>query len=647
MCGIAGLLAMPMERNAMAAAAAAMAGTLRHRGPDDADAWADEAAGVALIHRRLSIIDLSPQGRQPMRSADGRYIATYNGEIYNYQEIRKQLENEGSGPWRGHSDTEVMLAAFSAWGFERALQSFTGMFALVVWDAVERCLLLARDRLGEKPLYYGLAGSAFAFASELKAFRTIDAFSARVDRQALALYARYACVPAPWSIYEGVRKLPAGAWLCVRQADVAARHLPEPRRYWSLYDAVAAGRANPFRGSDQDAVVELENVLAQAVERQMVADVPLGAFLSGGIDSSCIVSLMQAASSQAVRTFTIGFNENRYDEAKYAKAIAQHLGTAHTELYVTPREATAVIPRLPAIYDEPFADSSQIPTFLVSRLARSQVTVSLSGDGGDELFAGYNRYFWGPAVARIPGLARGAVRGMLTAASPATWEKLFGAGAPLLPGFLRPPAAGDKLYKLARLLDSTSEQDLYERLTSFWDRTPVLGAHPPAGNAQRYQLVEGLRLPERMMYLDTLTYLPDDILVKLDRAAMAVSLETRVPMLDRHVVELAWRLPLGMRIRGRERKWLLRRLLERYVPRQLTERPKMGFSIPLEDWLRGGLRDWAESLLAEARLAREGFFDAALVRKHWREHLSGERNWQHLIWIVLMFGAWLEHEGMA
>jgi asparagine synthase (glutamine-hydrolysing) len=645
MCGIAGLLAAPMQRNGVTASAAAMAAALRHRGPDDADAWSDEPAGVALVHRRLSIIDLSPQGRQPMRSADGRYTVTYNGEIYNYKDIRSQMERESGTRWRGHSDTEVMLAAISSWGFERALERLTGMFALAVWDREEQALLLARDRLGEKPLYYGWAGDAFAFASELKAFRAIEGFRARVDREALALYAQYAYVPGPRSIYEGVNKLPPATWLAVRHADIVARRFPEPRRYWAFPHIVQGRRM--FGGTDQEAVKELENVLGSAVARQMVADVPLGAFLSGGIDSSCIVALMQAASSQPVRTFTIGFKEAHYDEARYAKAIARHLGTAHTELYVTPGEAMAVIPRLPAIYDEPFADSSQIPTFLVSQLARRDVTVSLSGDGGDELFGGYNRYFWGPGVARVPGIARSVLSSMLTAVSPAGWDRLFRTAGALLPASLNRPSAGDKLHKLARLLDATGEERLYERLTTFWDPSLVVrDASPPDGEKQ-FETLPGLTFPELMMYRDAVTYLPDDILVKLDRAAMAVSLETRVPMLDHHVVEFAWSLPFAMRIRDGEGKWLLRRLVERHVPLELIDRPKMGFSVPLEDWLRGDLRDWAEGLLDEARLAREGFFNPRMVRERWLEHLSGARNWQHLIWIVLMFGAWLEREGVA
>ncbi len=649
MCGLAGLFGGGAR---IGESAQAMAAALSHRGPDDADAWSDAAARVALAHRRLSILDLSPHGRQPMRSADGRYVAVYNGEIYNYAELRSRLEAEGRAPaWRGHSDTEVMLAAFVAWGFERTLERLRGMFALAAWDAAERTLLLARDRLGEKPLYYGWAGSSLAIASELKALRACPDFEPRVNREALALYARYGYVPSPWSIYEGVRKLPPGCWMAIGQADVDARRLPEPRRYWSLAEVVSRARKDSFRGSEPEAVEALEAVLRQAVSEQLVSDVPLGAFLSGGIDSTAIVALMQKVSGTPVRTFTIGFHEYRYNEAPHAAAVARHLGADHTELYVSDREAMDVIPQLPGIYDEPFADSSQIPTFLVSRLARRHVTVSLSGDGGDELFGGYNRYFWASGLWRrvgaLPGAARALGAKAIALLPPGAWDALHGACQPILPASLRLSQPGDKIHKLGRVAGARDEADLYERFMSLWHESPLKGATGAPPTSALCPEVPGLSLQERMMYLDLLTYLPDDLLVKVDRAAMAVSLETRVPMLDPRVVELAWRLPLSMKIGEGKGKRVLRRLLERHVPASLFERPKMGFGIPLEAWLRGPLRDWAETLLDERRLAAEGYFDPRKVRATWGEHLSGRRNWQHPLWVVLMFGAWLEHEKLA
>ncbi|TSA42044.1 MAG: asparagine synthase (glutamine-hydrolyzing) [Betaproteobacteria bacterium] len=644
MCGITGFWqnsgASPEE---LAAIARGMGNTLAHRGPDDAGVWVDSACGIALAHRRLSVVDLTPEGHQPMTSAAGRYVISFNGEIYNYRDVRGDLEAAHAAPtWRGHSDTEVLLAGIEHWGLAGALGRLTGMFAFALWDRHERQLHLVRDRLGEKPLYYGWANNVFAFGSELKALRALPHWQPAVDRTALALFTRFGCVPCPHSIYQGIRKLPPASLVTLSAQDVSARHCPEPQAYWSLRSAAERGAREPFAGDDTAATAQLDALLRRAVSRQMVADVPLGAFLSGGVDSSTIVALMQAQSPRPVKTFSIGFHENAYNEARFAAAVAKHLGTDHTELYVSAEQAMAVIPQLPVIYDEPFADSSQIPTYLVSQLARRHVTVSLSGDGGDELFGGYNRYFWGRDIWRGTGWMPQALRQMLarglTGVAPQSWDRLFTRCAPLLPRALRLPSPGDKLHKLARVLAVADADALYAALISFWtDVNPVRGvASAPAMNAA--PPFDDVRA--RMMFLDATGYLPDDILAKVDRASMAVSLESRVPFLDHSVVEFAWRLPLAMKMRNNQGKWLLRQVLYRYVPQQLIERGKMGFSIPLDSWLRGPLRDWAEALLDPAALQQQGYFDPEPIRNKWREHLSGTRNWQHHLWVILMFQAW-------
>jgi asparagine synthase (glutamine-hydrolysing) len=651
MCGIAGLWQPPDSPGGdLAALARGMADALAHRGPDDAGVWSDPAAGIALAHRRLSIVDLSPEGHQPMRSARGRYLVVFNGEIYNYRALRAELEAEGAAPaWRGHSDTEVLLAAVEHWGLEAALRRFVGMFAFALWDARERELHLARDRMGEKPLYYGWAGRTLVFGSELKALCAFPGFRREVDPDALALYFRYACVPAPYSIFTGAHKLLPGTFMTIGPQDFAARRRPRVQPYWTLAGAVDDGVRTASTGTSRELADELDRTLRAAVAGQMVADVPLGAFLSGGIDSSTVVALMQVQSSLPVRTFTIGFEEAGYNEAVHAKRVAQHLGTDHTELYVTPQDALAVVPSLPDMYDEPFADASQVPTYLVSQLARRSVTVSLSGDGGDELFCGYNRYRWGRRVRAWLGWAPGSVKrrvaASITVRSAADWDRVFERFGGVLPSALRYSAPGDKLHKLAGLLGAASDDQLYQRLVSYWPDGTVRrdATYPALLGWVAYGAPSSLRsFPERMMYLDALGYLPDDILVKVDRAAMRVSLETRVPLLDHRVVEFAWRLPLRMKLRDGQGKWLLRQVLERYVPRTLVERPKQGFAIPLDSWLRGPLRDWAEALLDEGRLRREGFLDHAAVRRRWDEHLSGTRNWQYHLWIVLMFQAWLD-----
>ncbi|MBF0560768.1 MAG: asparagine synthase (glutamine-hydrolyzing) [Alphaproteobacteria bacterium] len=644
MCGIVGFI----ERAGASSDAAArrvvlaMADSLRHRGPDDGGSWNDEATGVALGHRRLSVVDLSPAGHQPMTSACGRFVIVYNGEIYNAAEVRTELETAGQRPsWRGHSDTEIILEACAHWGVEAATKRLIGMFAFALWDRKERHMALVRDRLGIKPLYWGQFGDLFVFGSELKALRCHPGWRPEIDRNAITAFLRHNYIPAPHSIYRGVRKLEPGHILIVSPGSE-----PVITAFWSMEEVARSGQAERLDLSDADAIDRLESLLMDAVGRRMIADVPLGALLSGGIDSSTVVALMQAQSPRPIRTFSIGFREQGYNEAQHAKAVAAHLGTDHTELYVEPSHALEVIPRLPTMFDEPFADSSQVPTFLVSEMTRAHVTVALSGDGGDELFAGYNRYLFAAGMWRrlglLPPLARRAFAGLIHRLSPQHWNRVFG----LAPARWLPPQPGDKLHKLAGILAGDADA-FYLGLVSHWQEpeTLVLGATEPRGLL--WDPAVGRLVPdfiERMQYLDTRTYLPDDILVKVDRASMAVALEARVPLLDHRVVEFAWKLPPRFKIRHGQGKWLLRQVLHRHVPQALIDRPKMGFGIPIDSWLRGPLRDWAEALLDEGRLRAEGWLDPAPVRQKWREHLSGHRNWQYLLWDVLMLQAWLEHQ---
>lgn len=644
MCGVFGFLQPALEPGSARSLLERGLATLHHRGPDDSGTWFDTARGVALGHARLSILDLSHAGHQPMVSACGRFVLVFNGEIYNHLDLRRELEAGGLAPaWCGHSDTETLLASCVAWGLAATLKRATGMFALALWDRRESVLSLARDRLGEKPLYYGWHGDSFLFGSELKPLMSHPAFRKEVDRNALSAFIRFAYLPSPHTIFLDTKKLPPGCFLTV--TDKAAR----PVAYWSAREAAEAGRRNPFAGSEQDALAALDAHLRRAVAGQMMADVPLGAFLSGGIDSSMVVALMQAQSERPVKTFTIGFFEENYNEAEHAKAVASHLGTEHTELYVSAEQAMALIPRIPELYDEPFGDSSQIPTFLVSELARRHVTVSLSGDGGDELFGGYNRYFWARSIWSYLGWAprplRAALAGLLTTLPPYAWNQIFSGLSRLLPARWHYANAGDKLHKLADTLAVKTPEDIYLKLVSLWKTPDTLvlnGAEPPTALTDASQWAELPDFESRMMYLDQITYLPDDILTKVDRAAMAVSLESRVPLLDHRLVEFAWSLPLSMKIRDGHGKWLLRQLLYRHVPRELIERPKMGFGIPLDAWLRGPLKAWSESLLDEKRLVREGYFHPAPILEKWRQHQAGSRNWSYYLWNVLVFQAWRE-----
>ena len=646
MCGIAGFMAAT-RLDAIESIGARMADEIAHRGPDDSGVWFDRDAGVCLAHRRLAILDLSAAGHQPMTSSSNRFVISYNGEIYNHLEIRTEIEASGfDARWRGHSDTETLLAAVERWGVEGALERAVGMFAIALWDRSERRLTLARDRFGEKPLYYGWIGEgrhrAFAFGSELKALRAYPEFANPISRDTLALYAQHSVVPAPYSIYENIFKLQSGCVLTLDSRDFASQRVAiEP--YWRLTDFVLRGLRDPFR-DETEAVDALNDALLSSVALQAVADVPLGAFLSGGVDSSMIVALMQARSSRPARTFTVGFEEAGFDEANQARAVARHLGTDHHEIVVTSADALAVIPRLPALYDEPFADSSQIPTHLVCKCARSRVTVALSGDGGDELFGGYTRYSWAPRVSAWAGWLSPSVRRAISATIHRIPRSVWNGVGQALPGNRRVALLGDKAHKLADRLEYVSAiEDLYRCLVTEWplDARPVEAAgRLPTWLDDAGATESVLEAENRMMLWDALTYMQDDILAKVDRAAMGVSLETRIPFLDHRVFQLAWRLPLGMKIRQGETKWALRQVLYRYVPRELIERPKAGFAVPVSQWLRGPLRDWAEDLLDETRLSQEGYFNAKLVRGAWSQHLSERRDWGSRLWTVLMFQAW-------
>ena len=664
MCGIAGFVDCRGCRGAkeLEKIVEDMASTLGHRGPDDDGTWVDEKVGIALGHCRLSIIDLSDAGHQPMVSESGRYVITYNGEVYNFPELREKMKSVGY-KFKGYSDTETVLATIEKWGEEEAVKKFVGMFAFAVWDRRKRKLTLVRDRLGIKPLYYGLIDRDFVFASELKAFHQHPKWNSPLNRKSLALFMRYNYIPGPHSIYKNIYKLYPGSVLTLGidqlrrgssfdpnpGAESDDAHTVQPRQYWSMHEIGLKRYTDPFDGSDEEAEDELEDILRDAVSCRMISDVPLGAYLSGGIDSSLVVAIMQSFSATAVKTFTIGFYDQVYNEAPYARAVARYLGTEHTELYVTPEESMAVICELPCLYDEPFADSSQIPTFLVSKLASQRVKVSLSGDGGDENFGGYNNYFLAANIWRkvgwLPQFVRRCFGKLMKGISLNKWDNFCHFGNRFLPTDLQKRLSGDRVYKMADIIGAKTPDMLYMNLISHWKHVNlILGVEEELAAfdddpGERLRDHEFIR---RMMYTDMNRYLPDDILVKLDRASMAVSLEARVPILDHRVVEFAARLPLVMLIKGETGKHILRRVLCRYIPTNLIERPKKGFSLPIGSWLRGPLRDWAESLLDESRLRRELFLNPAPIRKKWEEHLSGKRDWKSDLWSVLMFQSWLD-----
>lgn len=626
-----------------------------YRGPDDSGQWLDENLGLALGHRRLSIQDISAAGRQPMYSASERYVVAFNGEIYNFPEIREEIEKQQPNhQWRGHSDTEIILEAFELWGIEASLKRMVGMFALALFDRQQKILTLARDRMGEKPLYYGWQGGSFLFASELKSLRAHPDWKNEINRDVIASYLRFNNFPETTSIYKGISKLMPGTFLQINldAKNNQPNNEPKLQTYWSVKDAALSGATdNAFKGTSDEAVNELDQLLRRSIQGQMISDVPLGAFLSGGIDSSTVVSLMQDLSIDNTKTFSIGFTEDEFNEAHHAKAVAEHLGTDHTELYVSPQQAMDVIPSLPKLFDEPFADPSQIPTFLVSQLAKQHVTVSLSGDAGDELFCGYSKYHKTPKmwakIARLPVPLRSILSATLAKTPIKVFDTLLAMANPGLKAMGRSAVSEGQLKNLALFLQCNNVDDAFHYTSSAWKNPEAIVKHanpiPSVFFEENLMLSDFDSDPRRnFMYLDQRTYLPDDILVKVDRCAMSVSLEGRIPMLDHRIVEFAWSLPTSLKMKEGQEKWPLRQVLYQHVPKKIIDRPKMGFGVPIDTWLRGPLRDWAEDLLDESKIKQQGFLYSKPIRKKWEEHLSGDMDWSFYIWHVLMFQQWIE-----
>ncbi|MGC5327273.1 asparagine synthase (glutamine-hydrolyzing) [Brevibacillus sp. SYSU BS000544] len=648
MCGFAGIVNYnkTFSNSSLTAVLKQMTDAINYRGPDGEGYWVDESLGIGLGHRRLSIIDLSSNGHQPIVSQNGRYVMIYNGEVYNHQQLARELDSLGYQR-KGHSDTEIILACFEAWGIDQSIQRFVGMFAIALFDRKEATFTLIRDRMGEKPLYYGFVGENFIFASEIKAFQVFPGFKGTIDRDAIASYIRYNYVPSPQTIYQHIKKLPPGTYL---QVSIIDQTVPEPTVYWSIHSILEKRQAGLETIDEGEAILQLEALMQQSIRQQMIADVPIGAFFSGGVDSTSIVAMMQSLHSKPIKTFTIGFTDEDYNEAIFAKRIVEHLRTDHTELYINHQELMDVIPHIAHISDEPFSATSIIPTFLVSRLARQSVTVSLSGDGGDELFGGYNRHLWGnriwEKVNRIPKGVRHATAAGMKMVPQELWNVVYNKLSPILPLSWNVTLPGEKVTKLAAILTEDSLNSIYVNLVSNWKdgNGIVQGASKPLQSAiiNDQDWVRVTNPSEKMMVMDLISYLPDHILVKVDRASMNVSLESRAPFLDHRIVEFAWSLPIEMKIREGIGKWILRQILYKYVPEKLINRPKTGFSVPIGRWLRGPLREWAEDLLDEGKLQRDGFFDPKPIRTKWAEHIQGKRDWHNDLWAVLMFQAWFE-----
>ena len=654
MCGLAGYWGFGgLRSNDLINVASKMCMAIEHRGPDDTGFWHEKALGLVFGHKRLAIQDLSAAGHQPMVSNSQRFVIIFNGEIYNHLELRSELlkqanlKNSKSHVWKGFSDTETLLTAFDSWGVKKTLKKLVGMFALALWDRREKSLFLACDRMGEKPLYFGWKKKIFLFGSELKSIKQHPSFDNQINRDALPLYFRFNYIPAPYTIYKDIFKLKPGTFIRISIEDMKTQVI-KTQEYWSLEKEAIKGQEQPFLGSQTETVEHLERLLRNSVKGQMIADVPLGAFLSGGIDSSTIVALMQDQSIKPIKTFSIGFNEKEFNEAIYSKEVAKLLGTDHTELYLSANDALNILPKLPELYDEPFSDPSQLPTFLVSQLTSEYVKVALSGDGGDELFGGYNRYtfafnLWNK-LARIPAPIRKLLGLSISSIPPSYLNSIINPFKNIIPNKFRLNNPGDKLHKGVRVLKSNSLNQVYSALTSHWEdpSSLVIDASEPKHETFMSKSIGCFSDIESMMLLDMMTYLPYDILVKVDRAAMGVSLETRVPFLDHRIVQFALSLPMKWKIREGKGKWVLRKLLSKYLPQDLIDRPKMGFGVPIDYWLRGELKDWARDLMNPEKLKNEGFLESDLIQIKLSEHISGKRNWQYQLWSILMFQAWLE-----